>query len=283
MIEIAEEIGSPPTVRWGVRNMVWSSLLPQGEYEAGLAFLETWLARVRRAQDAVLVAQFQVDKAYLLLLLGQFEPALEVTQKILRDADRLLDYSDQIFIWRIVGYCQIGLGRFRQARESFQVGLELAAKAGETVDAGGWLLHLAYVAHLEGDGARLRAIMEQVKRGDVSLLVAFGFFDREAARLYLALGEVEQALESSSKAARAVEMLGQAMGWEQSCLLTHARVLRAVGRDDEADDYLRRAYERVMLVARKTQDEGLRQSWLEDMPDNREIIAEWEERGKPAS
>ena len=60
--------------------------------------------------------------------------------------------------------------------------------------------------------------------------------------------------------------------------LAHARVLRALGRGDEADGYLRRAYERVMLVASKLHDEGLRQSWLENVPDNREIVAEWEAR-----
>jgi hypothetical protein len=41
---------------------------------------------------------------------------------------------------------------------------------------------------------------------------------------------------------------------------------------------LQRAYDRVMRVASKTQDEALRRGWLEDVPDNREIIAEWQAR-----
>jgi hypothetical protein len=64
----------------------------------------------------------------------------------------------------------------------------------------------------------------------------------------------------------------------QDCYLQHARALRTLGRDAEADDCLQRAYGQVMLVASKTQDEGLRQSWLENRMDNREIVAEWEAR-----
>jgi serine/threonine protein kinase len=48
-----------------------------------------------------------------------------------------------------------------------------------------------------------------------------------------------------------------------------------------ADGYLQRAYERVMLVASKIQDEALRRGWLENVPDNREIVAEWEARHRP--
>jgi hypothetical protein len=34
-------------------------------------------------------------------------------------------------------------------------------------------------------------------------------------------------------------------------------------------------------VASKTQDEALRQSWLENVAENREIVAEWEARHRP--
>ena len=56
----------------------------------------------------------------------------------------------------------------------------------------------------------------------------------------------------------------------------HSRILRALGRGAEADAYLHKAYERVMLVASKTKDESLRRSWLENVRDNREVVREWE-------
>ena len=186
-----------------------------------------------------------------------------------------------MWLLEIIGLCQAGLGRFRQARESFQAGLERAEKAGETADEVAWLVFLAYVVSLEGDGAALRAAMEQVQRREVSLpLYVRTWTHNQAARLHLALGAVELALESLSQAMRAVEIEGEGY-WVEQCYLTHAQILRAQGHDAEADGYLQRAYERVMLVASKTQDEALRQSWLENVPDNREIVAEWEARHRP--
>jgi tetratricopeptide (TPR) repeat protein len=125
--------------------------------------------------------------------------------------------------------------------------------------------------------AGLRAAMEQLQRPHVSLPAFFWWYRHLTARLHLALGDVELALESSKKAVQDMEIQGGGYRVEQ-CYLTHARVLRALGRHAEADDYLQRAYDRVMRVASKTQDEALRQSWLEDVPDNREIIAEWQAR-----
>ena len=57
---------------------------------------------------------------------------------------------------------------------------------------------------------------------------------------------------------------------------THSRALLANGRLAEAEEYLRRAHERVLLVAEQTDDAELRRSWLEDVRINREIIADWE-------
>jgi hypothetical protein len=58
----------------------------------------------------------------------------------------------------------------------------------------------------------------------------------------------------------------------------HSHILRALGRWAEADEYLQKAHERVMFVASKTQDETLRRSWLENVRDNREIVAAWRQR-----
>ena len=57
---------------------------------------------------------------------------------------------------------------------------------------------------------------------------------------------------------------------------THSRALLANGQPAEAEEYLRRAHERVRLVAEQTDDAELRRSWLEDVRTNREIIADWE-------
>ena len=65
----------------------------------------------------------------------------------------------------------------------------------------------------------------------------------------------------------------------EEAFFIHSWVLRALGREAEADEYLRRAYERVTLVAGKTTDPALKKSWLEKVQTNREILAACAERG----
>ena len=91
-----------------------------------------------------------------------------------------------------------------------------------------------------------------------------------AARLCLDLGEHERALEYSSEA---MELLGSVpiIVEPEGKLYSHARALLAAGQEAQAVEYLQSAYDRVMLVADNTQDETLRQSWLEKRT-NREIL-----------
>ena len=58
-----------------------------------------------------------------------------------------------------------------------------------------------------------------------------------------------------------------------------AQVYRTNDRIEEANDYLRQAYERVMLVAGNTKDDDLRRSYLENVRENREILKEAKARG----
>jgi hypothetical protein len=96
--------------------------------------------------------------------------------------------------------------------------------------------------------------------------------------LLLALGQVEEASKRSDEVQRLLESAPYPFGPEKYNF-THSRVLRALDREAEADDYLYRAYERVKLVANNTRDGELRQSWLENVKVNREILEACKERG----
>jgi hypothetical protein len=93
------------------------------------------------------------------------------------------------------------------------------------------------------------------------------------ALLHLSLGEVEAALAGSTEAVRLAAASPFRIALER-CFFTHARILRHIGRATEADDYLRRARARLMLVADHIRDEALRRGWLENVRLNRELLAE---------
>lgn len=97
-----------------------------------------------------------------------------------------------------------------------------------------------------------------------------------SALIHLLLGAPEAALAASAEALR-VRLTDFGPSFF-NFHLTHARALRANGREAEADKTLKQAYDHVMRVADNLNDVSLRRSWLENVRDNREIVAEWESR-----
>jgi tetratricopeptide (TPR) repeat protein len=191
-----------------------------------------------------------------------------------------LSYSD-------IGRSRAELGDFNQARPYLKKALDLAEKIGDPCLAGWVLTDQAYLALLAGEQSEWHGGSEAAKRAvalfktesNVGPLV--NALDKSAS-LHLALGELDEALESSTEVMHLLET-APVFPKPQEHLYTHAQVLRAVGREAEADEHLRRAYERVMFVADKLADEVLRQSWLENVRANRDILREWEERRRGRS
>jgi hypothetical protein len=50
-------------------------------------------------------------------------------------------------------------------------------------------------------------------------------------------------------------------------------------REEEAETYLKRAYDWIMLVADNTKNKTFRQSWLQNVKINQEILKDCAERG----
>jgi hypothetical protein len=99
------------------------------------------------------------------------------------------------------------------------------------------------------------------------------FFEIDGDRTHL-----NQAFESSSEAIQLPEKDPEACLLDEYCFV-HARVLKALGCDDEVEPYLRKAFDRVIQVADNIQDDNHRQSWLENVAFHRAILAEASSRG----
>ncbi len=283
-LEIAYATGSSSGTFNATGGLTWTYYQPQGQHEAGLAFLEEQFAKVRLTGDELLVNRIQLLQAVLLAQLGQFAQAAQLAQTYLSIAERLLGQSEQVWVLSFIGRWQAELGQFAQSQQSLTAALQLAETTDVPLDAAISMTDVAYAALLEGDLAGLRAGLEQVKRA-VHLYPdywTYEFFlaytlDVEA-QLRLALGEVDEAVTCSTKVMQLMDTY-PTIWWSERYHFTHPRALRVAGREAEANDFLRRAYERVMLVAEKTHDETLRRSWLENVRANREILAEWRARG----
>ncbi len=192
-----------------------------------------------------------------------------------------------------LGILQAERGEYAPARANLQTVLKHYEQTGSPLSTSWTTLSLAHVAWLEGreingraaDAPLLQAGLDHARHVSALLVAAPGGWRDHpltvalmiAARLHLALSETDEALRHSTEAVRLMATL-PAPPWPEKSFFTHAQVLRAAGRAAEADGYLQKAHERVMLVASKTQDETLRRGWLENVRDNREIVAAWRQR-----
>jgi tetratricopeptide (TPR) repeat protein len=288
-LELADSIGSSIGVRQAAINMLWSYYQRQGEYEAALIFLDEQLTRARLAGDEVLAGHLHSQKPFFLGLLGQYTAALELVQALLPTLERLMGQANLSRYLSFMGRMRAGLGDYDQARQYLADALARAEEAGTPTDIAFSLASQAYVALLESGPTNLRLGVEQARRA-AELLRGTASIDEladalhVAAQLHLALAEWEASqdqVESTGEhmdaaLAHSEEVMRLVAAWPaqpEAYLYTHSRALRAAGRKAEADDHLRQAYERVMLVASTTKDETLRRGWLENVRVNRQIVA----------
>lgn len=291
-LDLARAIDSSLGVRSAAINLLWSYYRWQGGYEAALAFLQDQVVQAHQAGDEVLEAHLCSQQPFLLAALGQHGLALEAVQSLLPTVETLLGSGIHARYLSFAGRMQAELGYPGRARASLETALAQAEQTGVAVDAAYPQLILAYVALLEGGESTLRLGLEQVAQA-IDLLRGTPAVDdlaaavHTSAELHLALSQeelpsAELTAHVNAALACSTEVLEMTAAWPatpEAYLYTHGCALRAAGREGEAEEFLRRAHDRVMSVASQTQDETRRRAWLENVRANREILRAWDMRG----
>ncbi len=268
---------------WYAINNLMELYLRMGDQETALAFVDRQLARAQSVGDALLVRHAQVwGRVRLLLQFGQQEQALELALAMLPVTEGLMGLGAQAVDMCHIGRIQAELGRFALARQTLARAVERAEGANDPIAVVASFHTSAYIAWLEGGAIRLHAGLEDANRAmmlaeSANHKVGLTYNLILKARILLALGANADAPSCTREA---LHLLGTTKDIYdvEGIFFIHSRALRTNGQDSEADEYLQKAYDRVMLVARKTKDDTLRRSWLDNVRDNREIVAEWESR-----
>lgn len=169
-------------------------------------------------------------------------------------------------------------GDFEEALEFSQHALELQKALGNQQSQGFTLNHMGLALAGMGDRFAARDVFEQAMRLRISLgQYALALDDRAGlARLELAEGNYGAAQEQVIEILDSIAEHGiEGCEFPIWVYLTCFRVLHMVGNYERADQALRNGIELLQQRAKKIQDEILRRQFLENVPFNRELQAEF--------
>jgi class 3 adenylate cyclase/tetratricopeptide (TPR) repeat protein len=282
-LEIAYSLDDSFGIRAVVYNLLEYKYRPSGDLEKWEKFLEEHLSKAEIAEDGYRIGYFMIAKANHYFQFGQYNKALEMYREIILRLEGIMSNIEFAGTHLLIARAHAELGDFEKSYQSYETGKQFTKDTGlESYENDTWY-DLAYISILDGDQDKINeALSQMVNRTSLDSETKYTYelysWLEMTARLYLSLEDFEKAVECSNKMLEIMESHPSPLAQEQK-YFTHAKVLFGLGREEEGDNYLRLAYDRVTLVAEKTKDDDLRQSWLENVRTNREIIAEYQARG----
>ncbi|MGD2159328.1 MAG: tetratricopeptide repeat protein, partial [Anaerolineales bacterium] len=281
-LELAWSIGDSFGIRAAMINLNYYHYLPSGEYEQWMNFLETQMEQAKASKDILLIEYFELWKVQILSDYGQYQQAIYFLKGLIPGMEKIASKLELVNAYALLSQLQAHLGDFSDSRRSFKTSLQLSRETGREIMEIYRRYDSAYISLLEGNRERMLIDLDQLLEGLNKIRETNDYSDiadrlNLAARLCLALGQIEKALEYTTEA---IELMGILPFYNdpEVALFTHAKALSGHGRDGEAKGYLKQAFDRVMLVANNTRDEELRRSWLDNVKVNREILEACAER-----
>jgi tetratricopeptide (TPR) repeat protein len=282
-LRIAQSIGASVPIGYAAMQITMCHHVRRSDLEGGLQFVDRLLEDAKAREDDWLRAWLLLSRGICFLLLGQYDRAYRTLVTASQRMEKLGDLESALDRRAWSGLAQAYLGDHEGSTATLQTAAKRARESRNDHALGTVLVLWGLADLLEGSAQTLRAGLERVQEG-LDLIPAQskwvkGFSSEIAAALHLAAGKIGRALEYSSEGLRRMDS-DPAPLWPERKHFTHSRILRALGRDVEADEHLARAHECVMRVAGNTHDPELKQSWLENVKVNREIVATWKARQK---
>jgi len=277
-LEIGETVRGTTAVQFAAWNLMTTHFWRKGEFQGALSFIDRQLEKAMAIEDDWLVGALHLHKGIVLQAYGRFEEALTAHRVARSTIERLAPDSlphGNTTAWIARHYAD--LQEFELARTAAAEALAIAERSGEPTALVQPLAYHAYLALQEGDP---KAMAQAATELDPAIRRARDARDYEglqetlniAAGLRLSLGQPEEALTITEELLHWLSF-SPSRPAPHEYFYTHSRALEALGRTEEAGSYLRQAFDWITLVAEKTTDAELRQSWLGNARQVPEILA----------
>jgi tetratricopeptide (TPR) repeat protein len=245
--------------------------LHSGDVATYAKHTEITLAAFERIGEIRNASSQRINLGYAYAELGAFERAEELLRRAQKDAERIGLPTLLAYALQNLGNVLRALGRFEEAREQERRAAAVGASIDDRRVEGAARAYGALMTLALGDAAsaetQCRTALGLFAR--VPSLVAFG--EAVLARTFLARNRPSEALEHSREALRLIE--GGVEDGETFIRLTHIETLEACGDVDAARALAIESEKRLLERASRVQDEALKKSFLERVPESVQTIA----------
>ncbi|MBW2523453.1 MAG: protein kinase [Deltaproteobacteria bacterium] len=221
-----------------------------------------------QAGDLRSVCNCSVHLGFAYNEVGAYQQAEQALRDALAGAERMGLYNVVATAKNNLGIALARLGKLEEAHAVETEAILDSAKQNDRRMEGGSRHYLATILELQGE---LEEAEREAQRSAELLLVApplRAHVLATVARIRLRLGRAGEALATSREAMGELEKLGGLEEGEAAVRLVHARALSESGLDEEAKKAIDEAKARLLARAEKIQDEGWRESFLANVPEN---------------
>jgi class 3 adenylate cyclase/tetratricopeptide (TPR) repeat protein len=256
----------------------------QGTGDYGQA--ETYLSRALEIQRAIGNRWNEIntwtDLGVLYQELGDLERAHECLQQGLALSQEIGDEAGQAYILANLGLVVHDQGDLQRARNLLTEGLRLAQPQDDAYLVAGYFRYLSSVSlrmqHIPTAIEQAQTALRMQRELDLHLDTSYDL--ATLAMAYQIAGEMSQALDYARQALAVLAAYGsEGPEFPQRDYLLCSQVLAAAGEDAAARDALHAASSLVLARADKILDPALRQSFLERVPINHQIVRAMNQAG----
>jgi tetratricopeptide (TPR) repeat protein len=248
--------------------------------------VETYLSRALEIQRAIGNRWNEIntwtDLGLLYQELGDLERAQECLQQGLAVSQKIGDEAGQAYILVNLGLVAHDQGNLERAERLLSEGLRLAQPQDDAYLVAGFFRYLSSVSlrmqHIPTAIQQARTALQMQRELDLHLDTSYDLTTLAVA--HQAAGDTAQALDYARQALCILdECGGEGPEFPQRDYFLCSEVLAAAGEDTAARDALHAAASLVLARAEKILDPALRQSFLERVPINHQIVRAMNQAG----
>jgi tetratricopeptide (TPR) repeat protein len=276
--EIGDRLGASETLRY-----LGDICCAQGNYLKGLDYYEQVLKIRRDIGNRSREGGALGDIGDVYLFLGQYEKSLDLHRQALAIDTEVGYRLGQVWDHHDLGVTQFNLGNVPQAREE----LSQALRHARDINAPNMIIlsnnDLSKVLRNIGGNENLENALqtasEASKIGEEYSLV-FGQITGESnvAMAHRALGNLREAFDHSERAIKLLESSGPTEVNEEEILFNHYLVLVDNWKLIKANNYLKKAHDKMMSKADWIKDSTIRKTFLTRVAVNRSITSAWQDQ-----